>query len=181
MIVLVDYASPSMIESTRDRASVAFSTNLRRPVRFHGIVRDHGFMLRIALRALGELIWSNDTWVGNAALLDPVITVHPDRIFFEAFSQDQSAYGALIVDPKLFDAMGEVVTGTTNMISPPGCGCARRCAPANHHVSHRPRRPEVKTASAGGRFENKVDLPETWVRGFCRYRRRWACPGRGSA
>jgi hypothetical protein len=179
VIVLVDYASPSMIESTRDRASVAFSTNLRRPVRFHGIVRDHGFMLRIALRALGELIWSNDTWVGNAALLDPVITVHPDRIFFEAFSQDQSAYSALIVDPKLFDAMGEVVTGTTNIDFTAwlwgALGEMRTSRTTTFRIG--PEGLEVKTSSAGGRFENKVDLPETWVRGFLQVQAAMGMPG----
>ena len=37
MIVLVDYASPSVFESTRDAASLAFATNQRRPVRFHQV------------------------------------------------------------------------------------------------------------------------------------------------
>src|SRR5262245_26010286 len=105
MIVLVDYASPSLLDSTADATDVSIAANLRRPVRFHGRVRDHGFILRIALRALGELVWSEDAWTSGsdflAAILDPVITVHPDRIVFEAFSQDQSAYGALIVDPAL--------------------------------------------------------------------------------
>ena len=114
MIVLVDYATPSHFDSTSDATNVSVATNLRRQVRFHGTVRAHGFILRVALRALGQLIWSDDTWLGESAILDPVITVHPDRVFFEAFSQDQSAYGALIVDPKLFDTIGDVVTGTTN-------------------------------------------------------------------
>src|SRR5215468_5242854 len=99
MIVFVDYASPSTLETARDTATVGLSTNLRRRVRFHGLVREHGFILRIALRALGEAIWSNDMWIAQSDLLDPVITVHSDRIFFEAFSQDQSTYAALIVDP----------------------------------------------------------------------------------
>src|SRR5688572_28716423 len=101
MIVLVDYATPSVFESTRDAASLAIATNARRPVRFHGVVRQHGFNLRIALRALGEAIWSNDTWIAASDLLDPIITAHPDRILFEAFSQDQSVYAALIVDPSI--------------------------------------------------------------------------------
>ena len=101
MIVLVDYASPSVFESTLDEANLALAANARRPVRFHGVVSRHGFNLRIALRALGEAIWSNDTWVAASDLLDPIITVHPDRIVFEAFSQDQSVYAALIVDPAM--------------------------------------------------------------------------------
>ena len=88
MIVLVDYASPSVFDSTRDAASPRLATNTRRPVRFQGVVRQHGFNLRIALQALGAAIWSDDSWVAGSDLLDPIITVHPDRIFFEAFSQD---------------------------------------------------------------------------------------------
>ena len=82
MIVLVDYASPSVFESTRDSNLVGIAANARRPVRFHGTVVEHSFLLRIALRALGEAIWSDDTWIAQSDLLDPVITVHPDRIFF---------------------------------------------------------------------------------------------------
>src|SRR5690606_12292932 len=78
MIVLVDYASPSVFESTRDETLVGIAANARRPVRFHGVVAKHGFLLRVALRALGEAIWSNDTWIAQSDLLDPVITVHPD-------------------------------------------------------------------------------------------------------
>src|SRR5437899_12366853 len=115
MIVLVDYASPSLLESTRDATAVGLATNLRRRVRFHGLVRQHGFILRIALRALGEAIWSNDMWIAQSDLLDPVITVHRDCIFFEAFSQDRATYAALIVDPGAFDPMGEVVCGSTNL------------------------------------------------------------------
>jgi hypothetical protein len=76
MIILVDYASPSTLDSTRNATTVGLSTNLRRRVRFHGLVREHGFVLRIALRALGEAIWSNDSWFGQSDLLDPIITVH---------------------------------------------------------------------------------------------------------
>jgi len=179
MIILVDYASPSLMDSTRDATSVAFSTNLRRPVRFHGLVRDHGFILRIALRALGEVIWSNDSWEGLAAILDPVITVHPDRIFLEAFSQDQSAYAALIVDPKLFETMGEVVTGTTNIDFTAWLWGALGEMRTSRSTTFRigPEGFEVKTSSAGGRFEKKVDLPETWVRGFLQVQAAMGMPG----
>ena len=115
MIILVDYAAPSEFQSTFDATKVGIATNIRRPVSFSGCVKKHNFILRIALRALGELIWSDDTWISDADILDPVITVHPDRIFFEAFSQDQSVYGALIVDPDIFAIQGDVVTGTTNI------------------------------------------------------------------
>ena len=179
MIVLVDYASPSLLDSTAEATNVAVATNLRRPVRFHGRVRDHGFILRVALRALGELIWSDDMWYGEAEILDPVITVHPDRVFFEAFSQDQSVYGALIVDPKLFETMGEVVTGTTNIDFSAwlwgALGEMRTSRSTTFRVG--PEGFEVRTSGAGGRFEKKVDLPETWVRGFLQVQAAMGLPG----
>jgi len=179
MIVLVDYASPSVLESTRDAATVGFSTNLRRRVRFHGLVREHGFILRIALRALGEAIWSNDTWIAQSDLLDPVITVHRDRIFFEAFSQDQSTYVSLIVDPAVFEPLGEVVCGTTNIDFTAWLWGALGEMRTSRSTIFRigPAGMEVSTSSAGGRFEKKVDLPETWVRGFLQVQAAMGMPG----
>ncbi len=179
MIILVDYASPSLLDSTSEKTDVSISTNLRRPVRFHGFVRNHGFILRIALRALGEVIWSDDSWIGEAAILDPVITVHPDRVFFEAFSQDQSAYAALIVDPAVFETMGEVVTGTTNIDFTAwlwgALGEMRTSRTTTFRIG--PEGFEVRTSSAGGRFEKKVELPETWVRGFLQVQAAMGLPG----
>jgi hypothetical protein len=179
MIILVDYASPSLLDSTADSTNVSMSTNLRRPVRFHGHVRENGFILRIALRALGELIWSDDTWLDQAAILDPVITIHPDRVFFEAFSQDQSVYGALIVDPRLFDTMGDVVTGTTNIDFSAWLWGALGEMRTSRSTTFRigPEGFEVKTSGAGGRFERKVDLPDSWVRGFLQVQAAMGLPG----
>jgi hypothetical protein len=81
MIFALDYASPSVFESDRERALLGMSANARRPVRFHGQVTRNIPLFRFTLRALGEAIWSNDTWVSQGELmswiLDPVITVHP--------------------------------------------------------------------------------------------------------
>ena len=45
-----------------------------------------------------------DAWI----VLDPVITVHPDEIFFECFSLDESTYGRLSCDHDVFERMGEM-------------------------------------------------------------------------
>jgi hypothetical protein len=179
MIVLFDYASPSMLDSTREATTVELSTNRRRRVRFHGVVRQHGFILRIALRALGEAIWSNDTWIAQSDLLDPVITVHRDRIFFEAFSQDQSTYVALIVDPSVFETLGEVVTGTTNIDFTAWLWGALGEMRTSRSTTFRigPEGVEVQTSTAGGRFEKKVELPDTWVRGFLQVQAAMGMPG----
>ena len=179
MIVAIDYASPSVFEATRDTCTVGLAANARRPVRFHAHIAQHGFMFRIAMRALGEAIWSNDTWWDAADLLDPVITVHPDRIFFEAFSQDQSTYACLVVDPEVFETEGEVVTGTTNIDFTAwlwgALGEMRTSRKTSFQVGGDG--VELSTAGAGGRFEKKVDLPDTWVRGFLQVQAAMAMPG----
>lgn len=179
MIVYIDYASPSAFESTRDESSLNIAANARRLVRFRGQVVRHGFILRMALRALGQAIWSNDTWVASSDILDPVITVHPDRIFFEAFSQDQSVYACLIVDPSVFETEGEVVTGTTNIDFTAwlwgALGEMRTGRRTRFNIAAEGL--EVATTGAGGRFEKKVDIPDSWVRGFLQVQAAMGMPG----
>jgi len=177
--VLIDYATPSVFESDRQRALLGISANTRRPVRFHGRVRRDTFLLRVALRALGEAIWSADFWSGGDAVLDPVITVHPDRIFFEAFSQDQSVYAAAIVDPGMFETEGDVVAGTTNVDFSAWLWGALAELRTSRETWLRVGAEgfEVRTVKAGGRFEQKVDVPLPWVRGFLSVQAAMAMPG----
>ena len=183
MIFALDYASPSVFESNRDRALLGMSANARRPVRFHGQVVRNIPILRFTLRALGEAIWSNDTWLTQGELmswmLDPVITVHPDRIFFEAFSQDQSVYAMVIANPKMFTTDGEVVTGTTNVDFSAWLWGALNELRSSRETWLRIGAEgfEVKTKGAGGRFEQKVELPDSWVRGFLQVSSAMAMPG----
>ena len=101
-------------------------------------------------------------------VLDPVITVHPDEIFFECFSQDESSYGRLGVNYEVFQNVGEFACGTTNIdysaalydefqkirsykttrfaVDPSGFG--------------------VQTTNEDAYKEVKIDLPDSWVRGF---------------
>ena len=53
---------------------------------------------------------SRDAWI----VLDPVITVHPDEIFFECFSQDDRLTGA-VRDHDTFKRIGDISYGTTNI------------------------------------------------------------------
>ena len=183
MIFALDYASPSVFESDRERALLGMSANARRPVRFHGQVTRNIPLFRFTLRALGEAIWSNDTWVTQGELmswiLDPVITVHPDRIFFEAFSQDQSVYAMVIANPEMFATEGEIVTGTTNVDFTAWLWGALNELRSSRETWLRVGAQgfEVKTKGAGGRFEQKVDLPDNWVRGFLQVSGAMAMPG----
>lgn len=181
--VLIDYATPSVLESTRDSTVVGLTANRRRPVRFHGRVARHTFMVRVALRALGEAIWSDSTWRKDMdylfSTLDPVITVHPDRVFFEAFSQDQSVYVSVRVDPEVFETEGTTSYGTTNVDFAAWLWAALAEMRTGRQTWLRvePGGFEVKTMGAGGRFEQTVDVPESWVRGFLQTCSAMALPG----
>ena len=105
-----------------------------------------------------------DAWF----VLDPVITVHPDEVFFECFSQDESSYGRLGASYEVFKNVGDFACGTTNVdysaslydefqkirtykstvfeVDPSGFG--------------------VQTAGEVAYKEVKIDLPDTWIRGF---------------
>jgi hypothetical protein len=48
-------------------------------------------------------------------ILDPVITIHPDEMSFEAFSRDESKYGRLAAKYELFDEVRSFACGTTNI------------------------------------------------------------------
>jgi len=183
MIVAIDYASPSVLDSSRDHALLGIAANARRPVRFHGRVTRNVPLLRFTLRALGEAIWSNDIWETQGDLmswiLDPVITVHPDRIFFEAFSQDQSVYAMVIANPEMFATEGKVVTGTTNVDFTAWLWGALNELRSSRETWLRVGAEgfEVKTKGSGGRFEQKVELPDNWVRGFLQVTGAMAMPG----
>ncbi len=166
--VLVDYSTPSALQSEKDRALLAFTANGRRPVRFNGLIKKDAFLLRLALRTIGELIWSSDMWLESSAILDPVITVHRDRIFFEAFSADESTYGIVTVEPSIFETEGDIVTGTTNVDFSAWLWAALaelRTSRDTWFIIDSSGF-EVKTGGAGGRFEQKVELPPSWVRAF---------------
>jgi hypothetical protein len=113
--MLLDYDAASFL----DAATLGLAVDRARPVKFHATVARGILPVRLALQTLGELVWRNDEWASRddyvPFTLDPICTVHPDRLLFEAFSGDQSAYGVVAIDRALFEPIGDVVTGTTNV------------------------------------------------------------------
>ncbi|VTT99844.1 zinc finger swim domain protein : Uncharacterized protein OS=Singulisphaera acidiphila (strain ATCC BAA-1392 / DSM 18658 / VKM B-2454 / MOB10) GN=Sinac_4397 PE=4 SV=1 [Gemmataceae bacterium] len=101
---------------------------------------------------------------------DPVITVSPDVLFFECFSADESTYGCLNVQRDAFQHETDVSLGTTNV------DYSWRLY--EHFQTIRSYREtrftidplgfEVKTnAEDDGNYrEEKIDLPQSWLRGF---------------
>jgi hypothetical protein len=179
----LDYAGPSTLKVDETSSRLGLSTNLRRPVRFHARVKEQVVLLRFALQALGEVVWSNDMWTAEAEfgnfLLDPIITVHPDRVFFEAFSNDLSTYALVIAERELFEPDGEVGHGTTNVDFTSWLWQAladmRSSRETWFHLG--PAGFQVQTEGASSRLEKKVDIPDGWVRGFLQLQAAMALPG----
>lgn len=101
-------------------------------------------------------------------LFDPVITVHPDEVFFEAFSRDESSYARLGAKLDLFDRVDGLECGTTNIDF-----SAKLHGQLDRMRSYRKTRFDidpsgltVSTSSGDILKEKKIDLPESWVKGF---------------
>lgn len=105
-----------------------------------------------------------DAWF----VLDPVITVHPDEVFFECFSQDESTYGRLGAGYPVFREIKEFACGTTNIDYSAALydefQKIRRYKKTTFSVD--PSGFEVQTTHEDEFKEMKIDLPDSWVRGF---------------
>ncbi|MEZ6046410.1 MAG: SWIM zinc finger family protein [Planctomycetaceae bacterium] len=101
-------------------------------------------------------------------VLDPVITVHPDEVFFECFSQDESSYGRLSVGYEVFQNVGEFSCGTTNIDYSSTLydefQKIRSYKTTQFEID--PGGFEVQTTHEESYKEVKIDLPDSWVRGF---------------
>jgi len=111
-------------------------------------------------------------------VLDPVITVHPDEIFFECFSQDESSYGRLGASYEYFKNVGDFVCGTTNIDYSNALyeefQKIRSYKTTSLVVD--PSGFEVKTTNEDAFKEVKIDLPDSWVRGFLQVSSAMALP-----
>ena len=105
-----------------------------------------------------------DAWI----VLDPVITVHPDEIFFECFSQDESSYGKLSCNYNVFTGISALQYGTTNIdYSAALYGEFQKIRGYKETAfTIDPSGFETKTTDEEAYKEVKIDLPDSWVRGF---------------
>lgn len=101
-------------------------------------------------------------------VLDPVITVHPDEVFFECFSKDESSYGKLSVDYNVFQNVGEFSCGTTNIDYSSALYDEFQKIRSYKETSFEidPSGFEIQTTHEESYKEVKIDLPDSWVRGF---------------
>lgn len=101
-------------------------------------------------------------------VLDPVITVHKDQVTFEAFSLDESIYGILSIDMSEFELLAPPQLGTTNIdFSYKLAKEIERFRTYNEVIlSVNPNGFAVEQGTLPSHLEKKIDLPETWIKGF---------------
>ncbi|MDJ0691582.1 MAG: hypothetical protein QNJ41_24140 [Xenococcaceae cyanobacterium MO_188.B32] len=101
-------------------------------------------------------------------VLDPVITVHPDEVFFECFSQDESTYGRLGASYEVFKNINEFACGTTNIDYSAALYNEFQKVRSYKTTEFKidPSGFEVETNHEESFKEVKIDLPDSWVRGF---------------
>jgi hypothetical protein len=101
-------------------------------------------------------------------VFDPVITVHPDEVFFECFSLDESSYGRLGISYEVFKNIQEFACGTTNIDY--SAELYNEFQKVRSYKTTQftidPSGFEVKTEQEEDFKEVKIDLPDSWVRGF---------------
>ena len=101
-------------------------------------------------------------------VLDPVISVHPDQVFFECFSEDESTYACLSCNHETFSTVGEFSCGTTNIDY--SAGLYKEFQKIRDYkepsLTVEPEGFTVQTEKDDAHREVKIDLPDSWVRGF---------------
>ena len=99
---------------------------------------------------------------------DPVITVADDVLLFECFSADESSYGCLSVDRDCFGSASSVSRGTTNVDYSwdlyDNFQTLRTYRQTRFNIN--PDGFQVRTSSQEDYFEEKIDIPDGWLRGF---------------
>ena len=101
-------------------------------------------------------------------ILDPVISVHPDKVFFEVFSKDEGTYANLSVSMDAFDLTGDPVCGTTNIDF-----SEQLFQSISRFRSYRQTRFTIgqqgvalDTEGSDRVLEKKIKIPDSWLRGF---------------
>lgn len=119
-----------------------------------------------ARKAYFDYLYKNDrdAWF----VLDPVITVHPDEVFFECFSQDESSYGKLSCNYNVFSHVSEFECGTTNIDYSADLYNEFQKIRGYKDTDFKidPTGFETQTTNELVYKEEKIDLPDSWIRGF---------------
>ncbi len=112
---------------------------------------------------------------------DPVVTVDGDMVFFECFSADESSYGCLTVDRgDGFSRSADMQPGTTNVDYSWDLYDHFQALRTYRETRLRvdPSGFDVATEGLEDYREEKIDLPEGWLRGFMQIQSAMALPMR---
>ncbi|WP_152051319.1 SWIM zinc finger family protein [Tautonia marina] len=113
-------------------------------------------------------------------ILDPVVSVHPDQVFFEVFSKDEGTYAKLGVDLDAFEHDPAITPhwGTTNIDFSEALHLG-----LEQLRSERPTRlrigqdgVSVRTEGTGTVLEKSIRVPDSWLRGFLQVQSAAALP-----
>ena len=101
-------------------------------------------------------------------ILDPIVSVHPDELLLEVFSKDEGSYAKLGVDWKAFELSGKPVHGTTNIDYTKSLfdGVQKMRSYRETRFTIGSGSVEVATEGAAPVLEKKVNVPDSWLRGF---------------
>ena len=142
----------------RDKTAYLAYMRLRKSMAGQGAVQ--------AQQAYFEWLARNDptAWL----VLDPIVTVHPDRLLFEVFSKDEGAYAQLGVDWSAFEVSGTTRHGTTNIDFSKGLfdGVQRMRSYRPTKLSIGRDAVSVHTEGKPAVIEKTIQVPDAWLRGF---------------
>ena len=103
-------------------------------------------------------------------MLDPIITVHPDKVIFEVFSKDEGTYAKLSFDRSALEVEGTPSYGTTDIDFSPalflGVQQLRSYRATRLHIGRDLVRMATPQATTKEVLEKKIQVPDTWLRGF---------------
>lgn len=110
---------------------------------------------------------------------DPVITVAEDVVFFECFSSDESSYGCLTIDrDSCFRNAQSALSGTTNVDYSWDLYHSFQSLRTYRETrfSINPEGFSVRTSERADYCEEKIELPNGWLRGFMQLQAAMALP-----
>ena len=178
-----------------DRPAVAFKAHVKQPLRFrealsalYGVVgADYRYQpkdrtqylayLRLKKETASASIWqAQQAYFGwllrndplQFCILDPVVTVHPDRVLFEVFAKDESTYACLSFGRGAFDEIEPAACGTTNIDFSDAlyAGVQQMRGYRKTYLKIGGDGVAVGTENTPEVLEKSISIPDSWLRGF---------------
>ena len=178
-----------------DRPAVRFAAHIKKPLRFrealsalYGVVgSDYRYQPKDRTQYLAYLRLKKETasasiWQAQQAyfgwllrndpllfcILDPVVTVHPDRVLFEVFAKDESTYACLSFGREAFDESVSTTCGTTNIDFSDAlyAGVQQMRGYRKTYLKIGGEGVAVGTDTRPEVLEKSIRIPDSWLRGF---------------